>query len=268
MNYRHAFHAGNFADLAKHAVLLAVLRAYRPRQVIDTHAGAGLYDLAGEDARRTGEAAQGVGLLMEDPAPPAALATLKAAVTRANPGGGLRWYPGSPRLIAEALPPGGRYTGFELHPEAHQALRRALAGSAGEAVLADGYVEAASRLGPSSPRPTLLLVDPPFERPDDYDRVAALTARASGAGALIWLPLKDLETYDAFMSRLEVQRPRSLVAAEVRLQPLHDPMRMNGCALVLLDLPDLDAEVGEVCAWVAGRCGGPRASSQVQRLAG
>lgn len=279
MNYRHAFHAGNFADVAKHATLLAVLAAMRPERVLDTHAGAGIYDLGGEDARRTGEAEAGIVRLMGDPAAPEAFASLKAAVARANPQGGIRWYPGSPQLILDALPPGSSYTGFELHPEAHaqllQALRVPAQGMRGggvkvEALLADGYAEAATRLGQGGAR-TLLLIDPPFERADDYAQTLALVAdlaRAPKAGALVWLPLKDLETFDAFLSRLEDQGPASLVAAQVRMRPLDDPMRMNGCALVAVNLPDLDAQMQTVCSWTAEKLGGERALGRVERLAG
>jgi 23S rRNA (adenine2030-N6)-methyltransferase len=274
MNYRHAFHAGNFADVAKHAILLAVLGAMRPERVIDTHAGAGLYDLGGEDARRTGEAQAGIVRLMADLSAPSVFASLKAAVFQANPQGGLRWYPGSPRLVVDALSPGAAYTGFELHPDAHAqlllALRAPAKGVKVEALRGDGYAEAAKRLGQGAVR-SLLLIDPPFERADDYERTLELTAAlgdAPNAGALVWLPLKDLETFDAFLSRLEDQAPASLVAAQVRMKPLDDPMRMNGCALVAVNLPDLDAEMGTVCAWTAGKLGGAGALGRVERLAG
>jgi 23S rRNA (adenine2030-N6)-methyltransferase len=278
MNYRHAFHAGNFADVAKHAILLAVLAAMKPQQVLDTHAGAGLYDLGGEDARRTGEAEAGVARLMADPDAPPVFASLKAAVVKANlpdaSKGGVRWYPGSPRLIIDALPPGAGYAGFELHPDAHaqllQALRSPAKGVRVEALCADGYAEAATRLAQTRGR-TLLLVDPPFERADDYERTLALTTALAGApdaGALIWLPLKDLETFDAFLSRLEDQAPASLVAAQVRMKPLDDPMRMNGCALVAVNLPDIDAQAEIVCGWTAEKLGGPGALGRVERLAG
>jgi 23S rRNA (adenine2030-N6)-methyltransferase len=274
MNYRHAFHAGNFADVAKHAVLLAVLGAMRPERVIDTHAGAGLYDLGGEDARRTGEAEAGIVRLMADLSAPPEFAGLKSAVFQANPQGGLRWYPGSPRLVVDALAPGAAYTGFELHPDAHAqlllALRAPPKGVKVEALKGDGYAEAAQRLELSAAR-TLLLIDPPFERADDYEQTLALIARlarAPKAGALIWLPLKDLETFDAFLSRLETQVPASLVAAQVRMKPLDDPMRMNGCALVAVNLPDLDAEMTTICAWTAEKLGGKGALGRVERLAG
>ena len=200
------------------ALLLAVLEALRPMRVIDTHAGAGLHDLGGEDARRTGEAAEGAARLAADPDPPPALAGLKAAVARANPNGGLRWYPGSPRLVVDGLQPGAAYTGFELHPRAHADLTRNLRppkGVQAQAAMADGYAGAARMLDARKAGRTLLLVDPPFERADDYARIAELTgcmARVPDAGALIWAPLKDLETFE------RLPRPAGGAAAPAALR--------------------------------------------------
>jgi 23S rRNA (adenine2030-N6)-methyltransferase len=123
VNYRHAFHAGNFADLVKHAALLRLLRMATARPeplfVLDTHAGAGLYDLR---AARTNEAAQGVGRLMVEPSPPI-FEPLRRAVAALNPSGGATRYPGSPRLIADALRPADRLVACELRPDDHSLLR-------------------------------------------------------------------------------------------------------------------------------------------------
>jgi 23S rRNA (adenine2030-N6)-methyltransferase len=259
MNYRHAFHAGNFADLVKHAGLTLVLQALAadpsPLAVIDTHAGAGGYDLAGELSRRTGEAAQGVFRLMADGAAPAVFAGLKAAVSRVNPDGEVRFYPGSPSLIAAALRPGDRYTACELRDDDLALLCQTLAPwPNAEGVQADGYATAQAR-APAGGR-VLVLIDPPFERADDYRQIAetmaAVLARNPAACIAAWLPLKDMETFDAFLRLVEPSAPHALVA-ECRLRPLDNPMKMNGCALVIAGAPaGLDVPLGEVCAWVAG----------------
>ncbi len=278
MNYRHAFHAGNFADLVKHALLLAVLdrltRVAEPLTVIDTHAGAGLYALQAEAARRSGEAEAGVARLMADPAVPAILQPLVAAVQACNPPGALRYYPGSPWLAVRALRPCDAYLGCELRPDDHSALVASLAplrgGPQTELLQADGYAVAAQRLGLARER-ALLLIDPPFERADDYAKVAELIARRPEPRrqpALIWTPLKDLETFDAFLDALERTSPASLVVTQARLRPLDDPMRMNGCAVVLVDAPDLDAEAQAVCTWAAAHLGGPGGGARVERLVG
>ncbi len=257
MNYRHAFHAGNFADLVKHAGLTLILDALMarpgPLTIIDTHAGAGGYDLEGELSRRTGEAAQGIFRLMADETAPAAFAGLKAAVAAGNPEGGVRFYPGSPSLIGARLRKGDRYIACELRDDDLDLLRRTLAPWPGaEAVQADGYATAAARAGPGR---LFVLIDPPFERADDYAKIAetlaAVLKRSPGVCLAAWLPLKDLETLDAFLRQIEPLAPDALVA-ECRLRPLDNPMKMNGCALVIAGAPEgLDGPLGEVCAWVA-----------------
>jgi 23S rRNA (adenine2030-N6)-methyltransferase len=269
LNYRHAFHAGNFADLVKHAALLQLLAEAAtdpaPLLVIDTHAGRGLYDLTSEDARRSGEAADGVVRLMAARDAPAEFAPLIAAVRRLNPQGAPTRYPGSPWLAAEALRAQDRLLACELRAPEHAALRKALQGRPGvEALCADGFAEAAQR----SPREgrVLLLVDPPFERGDDYARtveaVAAVRRRNPASQALVWLPLKDLETFDAFLRDLEDATDAPLLVAETRMRPLSDPLRMNGCALVLLGAPDgLAPHLEAICRWTAetlGQGGGSR----------
>lgn len=263
MNYRHAFHAGNFADLVKHATLLQILRRMiqdpAPLTMIDTHAGRGIYDLAGEEAQRSGEAAAGVLRLMSAKAAPAVFEPLAQAVRALNGSGETRRYPGSPWLIAQILRRDDRYMACELRREEHAALQRALAGRPGvQTLCADGYDTAVQRCPASGP--VLLLVDPPFERADDYARtvetVSRVRRRNRGARALIWLPLKDLETFDAFLRDLEDAVAEPILVAETRMRPLTDPMKMNGCALVLVDAPTgLDGELETICGWVAETLG-------------
>jgi len=185
VNYRHAFHAGNFADLAKHAavtlMLDRLLAAGGPLRVVDTHAGAGLYDLTGSMARKSGEAEAGVARLMADSAAPVAFDGLKQAVLALNSHGPVKLYPGSPRLIADRLRPGDSYVGAELHPEDIVHLHEALSplGPQRQAVARDGY-EVAAEAAAGQGR-LFVLVDPPFERADDYARAGDLDA-AQGPG--------------------------------------------------------------------------------------
>ncbi len=268
MNYRHAFHAGNFADLVKHAALLRLLSRLTasgdPLTVIDTHAGRGLYDLAGPEARKSGEAEAGIVRLMHDRDAPAEFAALTRSVSALNRGGDVRRYPGSPWLIAEALRPTDRYLACELRKEEHDALAAALKGRPNVRTLnADGYAAAGAE-APSRGR-VLALIDPPFEKPDDYERIvdtlSAMRRRNPAAQALVWLPLKDLETFDGFLRDLEDEVDAPLQVAEARVRPWSDPMKMNGCALVLMGGPDLEAPLAAICGWVAqalGAGGGAR----------
>ncbi|WP_411286555.1 23S rRNA (adenine(2030)-N(6))-methyltransferase RlmJ [Phenylobacterium sp.] len=263
MNYRHAFHAGNFADLVKHATLLQLLARLTasggPLTVIDTHAGRGLYDLAGPEAIRSGEAQAGVGRLMAATNPSTDFQPLMAAVATLNSGREIRRYPGSPWLIAGALRPTDSYLACELRPDEHAALRDLLKAKTNvRTVCADGYDEAARRCPPQGR--VLLLIDPPFEQADDYRRivstVAAVRRRNRQAQALVWLPLKDLETFDGFLRDLEEGVDAPILVAETRMRPLSDPMKMNGCALVLVgDEAGMAGPLQAVSAWTAGALG-------------
>jgi 23S rRNA (adenine2030-N6)-methyltransferase len=268
LNYRHAFHAGNFADLVKHAALLWLLAQMQqgggPLQVIDTHGGAGLYDLRGPEARRSGEAEAGVVRLMAQTPPAAEMAALVAAVGEANSGGETWLYPGSPWLIARALRPGDRYDVFEMQPDEHDRLSALMAGRKGVTTHgADGFAGAVARLAPGARR--LVLVDPPFERADDYARSCDLAAEVLGRDAaatlLIWLPLKDLQTLDAFVRDLEdACESAPILIAEARMRPLEDPMKMNGCALALVNPPEgAQAALQSICAAVVAEAPGGKA---------
>ncbi|AQR61325.1 hypothetical protein BZG35_06415 [Brevundimonas sp. LM2] len=272
MNYRHSFHAGNFADLVKHALMLWLLKtrqAQGPVAVLDTHAGAGLYDLTG-DATRSREAEAGVERLMTALDRPPLIEALAAEVAALNPGGGVRDYPGSPVLIARALRAGDRYAGFELRDEVADLLKASLAAfDTASSAVGDGYdlAVAAAR----AERGPLVLIDPPYERPDDYHRAAdagATIVRADPTAVVaIWTPLKDMETFDGFLRRLAAGAQAPILAAEARLRPLINPMTMNGCAMVIVNAPSgTEAAATEVCGWVAGTLGGAGARPEVWRV--
>jgi 23S rRNA (adenine2030-N6)-methyltransferase len=271
VNYRHSFHAGNFADLLKHAGLLralAVLQAGpEPLRVIDTHGGAGRYRLTAADLQ-AGEAAAAARLLA-DVAPPPGLLELRAAMA---PGwAGSQTYPGSPLLAAEQLRPGDRLIAFELRPEEQALLARTLQPFAprARALLADGYAELPALLGGAAR--ALVLIDPPYERGDDYARVveaaAAAVRLAPEAVLLIWAPFKDLETFDRLLRELEVKTSAPGLALELRLRPPIDPLRMNGCALIALRPPvGLGPELEAIGGWIARELGEPGARAVLRRF--
>jgi 23S rRNA (adenine2030-N6)-methyltransferase len=173
-------------------------------------------------------------------------------------------------LIAEALRREDRYLACELRPDEHGALKILLKDRANVTTLcADGYEAAADRTPAGR---VLVLIDPPFERADDYARivetVAAVRRRNRTAQALVWLPLKDLETFDAFLRDLEDGVDAPLLVAETRMRPLTDPMKMNGCALVLVGGDaDLAPHFEAICRWTAGALG-DAGSGRAYSLAG
>jgi 23S rRNA (adenine2030-N6)-methyltransferase len=164
MNYRHAFHAGNFADVVKHAVLVRILAYLRrkpaPFRVIDTHAGAGRYDLAGEEAQRSGEWRDGIGRLVEAPIAARARTLLVPyldAVAACNPAGRLTIYPGSPALAGAFLRAQDRLIACELEPNAAAALARNLAGGLRtKAVAIDGWTALKAYVPPKERRGLVL----------------------------------------------------------------------------------------------------------------
>lgn len=265
MNYRHVYHAGNFADLAKHATLLELLARLETvpgaLAVIDTHAGAGIYNLASPEALRTGEAEAGIARLMSAPNAPEAFRPLKTAVARLNPQGAVRLYPGSPRLIAERLGPGDRLIACEARSDDHAGLTEALSGFSGaQAVLTDGWTYAARQSFRDRAR-LLVLIDPPYEASDDAIQAAGLSRRILAANRraviVIWAPIKDLMSFDTLAARMEdAAGGRPVLIAQARLRPLTDPMRLNGAALLIINPPDgMEGPAREIVDWVAASAG-------------
>jgi 23S rRNA (adenine2030-N6)-methyltransferase len=264
MNYRHVFHAGNFADLFKHAVLLDLLAALRAEPgaftAIDTHAGAGVYDLEGEAARRTGEGRAAYRLAAQADAP-AVFSPLVAAIGELNDGPDLRLYPGSPWLIGRALRAHDRGVACEARPDDAALLRAALARFRRVEVLAGDGWRLAERTAPGVGR-LLVLIDPPFEAPDDGARAAALTARIlsrnAAASVAVWAPIKDLAGFDALSGDIEdAASGRPVLVQEVRLRPLDDPLRLNGCAMIIANPPPgLDSRARGAAEWIERTLGG------------
>jgi len=252
MNYRHSFHAGNFADLHKHAVLLLLLKAMKPQRqaftVIDTHAGAGIYDLASEDQTRSKEAERGIQALMAGELP-GSFEPLIEAVRAVN-----SWeedvaelYPGSPWLVVSALDDDDLYIGCEVQPQVREQLELAMAATTvpTEVRDADGY-DVVGEVGAD-----FILIDPPYERRDDYERAAQAAALAQSLKpevvVAIWTPLKDLETLDGFLRDLKKQTGTEILVSEARMRPLSDPMKMNGSAMVIVRPPQrIDGEIAAV----------------------
>ena len=248
MNYRHAFHAGSFADVHKHAVLARILHYLREKQapfrVIDTHAGAGLYDLAGPEAQRSGEWRDGIARLMAASFPQpvtALLAPYLEVIGALNERGRLTTYPGSPALARAFLRPQDRLTACELEPQAAAALERNLRGDTRiKTVAIDGWTALSAYLPPKERR-GLVLVDPPFEQDSDFAQLAnglALAHRKWATGIyMLWYPIKGRSAPDALAKRLRRLGIAKLLRSELTVAPLSDPSRLNGSGVIVVNPP-------------------------------
>ncbi|MGB8275357.1 MAG: 23S rRNA (adenine(2030)-N(6))-methyltransferase RlmJ [Alphaproteobacteria bacterium] len=247
MNYLHLFHAGSFADVFKHAVFVLVLEHMKkkaaPFFVLDTHAGAGRYDLTSKAAARTGEAREGIGRILAAPGLAPALGPYVGAVRRLNAryGAGPRWYPGSPLLAAMLLRPGDRIALAELHPEEARALAREFGADPRVTVHhMDGYV-ALKALLPPPERRAVVLIDPPFEEPDEFERMAEGLRQACRRFAtgvyLLWYPIKDADGTATFLAALRASGLARILMIELRVYPTENPERLNGCGMILVNPP-------------------------------
>jgi 23S rRNA (adenine2030-N6)-methyltransferase len=248
MNYRHSFHAGNFADVLKHAVLARILVHLRAKpaafRVIDTHAGAGRYDLAAPEALRSLEWRDGIGRLLSATIGEGArvlLAPYVDAVAALNPGGGLRCYPGSPALVQAFLRAQDRLVACELEPNAAAALARHLHGDRrSKAVAIDGWT-ALNAYVPPKERRGLVLIDPPFEDAGDFPRLALALEAAhrkwAGGTYLLWYPIKERSAPDALARRLRRTGIAKILRAELSVRAPRDSNRLGSCALVVVNPP-------------------------------
>lgn len=260
LSYQHIYHAGNPADVHKHALLCALLdyltRKDKPLSYIETHAGRGLYDLASPEALKTGEAAGGVaallGRLRADHPYRYRLSEVRA-----------RWgdsaYPGSPLLAALGLRDGDRLHLAELHPQEHAALYAALEGWPVQIHRRDGF-ETALAITPPMPRRGLLLCDPSYEVKDDYTAIPrhfAAIARKWNVGVLVlWYPILQSAAHLPMLAALAAQHPDHL-RHEVRFPPVREGHRMVGSGMFVVNPPwGTDQAMAEISALFAGKAGG------------
>ncbi|MDD2875710.1 MAG: 23S rRNA (adenine(2030)-N(6))-methyltransferase RlmJ [Acidiphilium sp.] len=268
MNYRHAYHAGNAADCVKHALLVVLLRAMiakpKPLFVLDTHAGIGAYDLAGIEAAKTGEWRSGIGRLRQ--MPPPALADFHDLV------GDTDVYPGSPVLARALLRPRDRLALCEWHPDDAAALKRRFRGDPQVQVhWRDGY-EAMIALLPPPERRALVLIDPPFEKADEFATLAHTLAAAwqrfpVGVFAA-WYPVKHRAPVRDFFADLATRRMTDIIACEVLLREPLDPARLNGCGLLIVNPPyGFEAAAVPVLAALRETLGEADGAATITRLA-
>lgn len=246
MKYRHQYHAGNFADVHKHVLLLEVLQALTRKDkgllFVDTHAGRGEYELHPGDAAHPAEWQSGAARLLDITPRHAALTRYRELLLSRRHGGSL-WYPGSPLLALEQLRDVDRAVFFETQRDEAGQLRKRLDGRARARVeTGDGFAGLRALLPPPERR-GCVLIDPPYEEREDYVRVAdaAVDAlqRFAGAVLLLWLPIKLRADFDAWFSKMRGRLSRPVLASLLWLHPCDSRAALNGSALVVVNPPYL-----------------------------
>jgi 23S rRNA (adenine2030-N6)-methyltransferase len=251
MNYRHAYHAGNFADVLKHVTLALVIdylkRKEGPFRVIDTHAGSGRYGLDSEQATKTGEWRHGIGRVLGPDAKPLpsnvakVMAPYLEAVRAENPSEGLAVYPGSPLIARRLLRAGDALVANELHPEDLASLKATLGRDRRVKLLAlDGWLALKSLLPPKERR-AVVLIDPPFEQEGELARVVEGLGQAwrrfETGVYLAWYPIKDPKPIARFHDLLTRLVGPELLCVELLIQAGNVPDRLNGCGLIIANPP-------------------------------
>ncbi len=281
MNYRHIYHAGNFADVLKHAVLALVIEHLKlkeqPFRVIDTHAGIGLYDLASEEAQKTGEWRDGIGRIL-DAEPPAEIAAILAPyleVVRAENGGGaLQRYPGSPLIARRLMRTCDRLVVNEAHPEDAARLAALFAKDRVAKTLAlDGW-NALKALLPPKERRGVVLIDPPFEEPGEFRRLieglAAAHRRFATGTVILWYPIKDVRIARAFSRDAAALGIPKLLSAELFVRTPMSEGELAGTGLLILNPPfTLEEKLAKLMPYLASKLARAKgADSNLTWLAG
>ena len=260
MNYRHSYHAGNHADVFKHAILLRMVRLLQRKDApfcyFDSHAGTALYDLAGEAASKTGEYVDGIARLWSVPELPEMLDDYRTAVARHNTDGQLRLYPGSPQIVADALREQDRMIISELHPEDAATLKSQFDDDDSIAVHErDGY-ELPKAFLPVVEKRALWLLDPPFEKTDELDRcvlaVQQAVQRMRQTVVALWYPIKDERLLKGFYSSMAKAGLPKVLRVELGVRPTDTRLGLNGSGLMLINPPwPLWEELEQTLPWLA-----------------
>jgi len=262
LNYRHGVHAGNFADVLKHVVLTNLLEAMvaepSPLCYLESHAGAGGYDLTDAAVQRRRAFESGIGRLWRETQVPGAVAGYLAAVRAANAGGELSRYPGSPALAHALLRSRDQMVLYELHAAEASLLRRRFAGDGRVDVHHRDGLEALSTLAPPREGRLLALIDPPYERREEYAAVATALTMAwqrypTGCYAL-WYPVVARDTTERFLRELVAGGLRRVLRLELNVRHDGGPPGMRGAGMVLVNPPPpLAMQLEPALAWLGER---------------
>lgn len=273
MNYRHAFHAGNHADVFKHMVLSRLIalmkRKEQPFAYLDTHAGVGLYDLQGDQATRTGEYLEGVARLWQAEQPPVLAAEYLQVVRKLNPDGDLRYYPGSPELARRLARQQDSLQFNEKHPDDGLALKENMKRDPRVAVHRGEGWHVPRALLPTPEKRAVMLIDPPFEQPDELQRctkaIKETIARMRQAVVMVWYPIKDDKGLRRFYQELTSTGAPKLLRAELFVHPANTEGQLNGSGLAIANPPwGLEEDLKALLPWLAELLGQTQGSWRME----
>lgn len=260
LSYRHIYHAGNFADVVKHVVLVALLQAITrkagPCYVHDSHAGCGVYALDSREALRTHEYDNGIGRIWQYRDVPSAIAQYLEVVREWNPGQATpRYYPGSPAIAQSLLRQQDRLLLTELHPQDHAALVKQLHGDRRIHIHKQDAYQGLKAFIPPAEKRGLVLIDPPYERKDEYERVVAALkttyARWRQGVYAIWYPIMSRSLQTRFLEACVATGIRKMLHAEFRIAPFTQERRFVGCGVILVNPPwQLDTSLETCLHWL------------------
>ena len=259
LSYRHSFHAGNHADVLKHTVQSLIIESLKekdkPFLYLDTHAGAGRYQLSGEHAERTGEYLEGIARIWAQESVPEELKTYLEAVSALNPRGDLRFYPGSPLIAAHLLRDYDKLNISELHPSDFPLLRNEFSrDNRARVVREDGYQQLKSQLPPLSRR-GFVLIDPPYELKSDYQAVVKGIQEghrrfATGTYA-VWYPVVLRQQIKRMVKDFQATGIRKILQIELAVRPDSDQRGMTASGMIVINPPwKLEAQMKSVLPWL------------------
>lgn len=259
LSYQHIYHAGNFADVQKHALLIQLLKALRIKPArmaaLDTHAGRGIYDLSSAEAQKTGEFAQGIAALWQEEPPPAKdfgiVVDYLRMVHQFNEGGQLQRYPGTAAIARRMLRPQDRLICIEKHPGEARELQATFAGDEGTTVLLQDGFAALSEMVPFPERRGVVMVDPSYEIKSEYLDLPRYLEKAwkkwPQGVYFIWYPIMQSLGHRHLLAALRATAVTDVLVSEIRLeQPPQEDYRMYGSGIAIVNAPWPEAVMNDM----------------------
>lgn len=264
MNYRHSYHAGNFADVVKHCVLIALVQSFFHKErgfcYLDTHAGRGYYDLLSDATQKSKEYELGISKLLTEKNPPSLIQDYVACVKKYNPDGILHYYPGSPLIVKNIARIQDRLVLSELHKEEYVHLKKYFAKNFFNkdkqvAIHHQDAYQSLKAFLPPKERRGLILIDPPYEKTDEFSQIIsalqiALSRFATGIYA-IWYPIKNRHVTERFLKLIREKIHQPLFNLQLCIYAEDSEITLNGCGMLVINPPwKFDQQIAEILPWL------------------